>query len=382
MEQRDLWILLFLLACCLSTALSSQASFLSLDTGRYEGLFTWLMYGVILFFVSKFGVPHTRYLYVFAAAYGFCCAVALLQLMGKNPLWLYLGTWNYYSPFIQESGAFLGTLGNVDVFSALHCLALPLFLSAAVHLKSRTRFLLLFPVALGLLCVLLARVSSGILALAVTIFLYAPQWADQGLFSAGIPDYCIRKKIRLILRIVLIGILFLFLLLVYFLPPPTGTLYELYRILHGDIQDHFGSHRILIWRKALLIISEHPVLGIGPDCSLEYFNICFSKYSDVFEEVLYRYVDNAHNEYLQLLINFGLVGCFPLFVFLCRTLWLIFRNSDYTVLKIMSPGFICYLIQAFFNIGSSIVVPFFLILWGMLLRAQDDAQLLSKGSAC
>lgn len=366
MGQQDLWILLFLLACGLSTALSPQASFLSLDTGRYDGLFTWLMYGLILWGISHFSKVKMCYLITFAVSYSICCIVAILQLMGKNPLWLYLGTWNYYSPFIQETGAFLGTLGNVDVFSALHCLAIPIFLAACIFLKKKSRFFLLIPVILGLFCVIGAKVASGVLALGTTILICMPQWIDHYLTSSV--TVVQRTKIRRIICSILGLAVVLFLLVVYLVPYGSGTLYEFHCVLHGEVQDHFGSHRIQIWKKAVGIIKENLVVGIGPDCSLEYFDICFSRYSDVFEETIYAYVDNAHNEYLQILINFGLVGFLPLSILMCKTLWGIHKNQNCKSVMIMTPGLLCYLIQAFFNIGSFIVAPFFWITWGMILH--------------
>ena len=53
---------------------------------------------------------------------------------------------------------------------------------------------------------------------------------------------------------------------------------------------------------------------------------------------------------------------------MCKTLWGIIKNQNCQSVMVMTPGLLCYLIQAFFNIGSFIVAPFFWITWGMILH--------------
>ncbi len=65
--------------------------------------------------------------------------------------------------------------------------------------------------------------------------------------------------------------------------------------------------RLYIWPVALKIIKEHPFLGSGP----ETFSLLFPKYQPkelLALEVYQETGDRAHNEILDLLINFGLGG--------------------------------------------------------------------------
>ena len=51
--------------------------------------------------------------------------------------------------------------------------------------------------------------------------------------------------------------------LIWFFPGDGGTLSELHRLLHGDVDLTFGSSRLLIWRSLLPLIAERPLLGGG-----------------------------------------------------------------------------------------------------------------------
>ena len=54
------------------------------------------------------------------------------------------------------------------------------------------------------------------------------------------------------------------LLAVYFYPGQSGTLYEASRLLHGEADASFGSHRVEIWREVCALIAQRPVFGGGP----------------------------------------------------------------------------------------------------------------------
>ena len=335
------------------------------------------MYGCVLAGVSLYGTAKPKYVYVFAASYFLCCAIAALQLFGFNALWLYPGGMNYYDPFVQENAKFLGTVGNIDVLSALHCLAIPLLLSYIAVGGDRRRFLLLIPVALGTGCVLAARVASGILALGCTAAVFMPVLPLRAV--------CARRGVRLssgrMLAYTLAAAAVIFAVaaaVVRILPVENGTLYELKCVLRGRLEDSFGSGRIGIWRDAWRVVRDHPLFGIGPDHFMEYTSIRSERWSEALGELLVTAPDNAHNEYLQLLLSFGVCGFLPVLLLLLRTCGgILARAAGSKPLRILAPCMLCYLIQAFFNIGICIVMPLFVILWGLALRetAKNDTHI-------
>ena len=74
--------------------------------------------------------------------------------------------------------------------------------------------------------------------------------------------------------------------------------------------------------------------------------------------------------YLQLFVSFGILGVLPLSILMTYTMDRAASRLLYsTPVRILFPPLLCYLIQALFNVGTCIVVPLFLILWGTLLHA-------------
>lgn len=359
----ELLMLLFMTAATISTVCSQYAGFLTLGE-RYDGLLTHLLYGCAFLGVFRYGQMDRRKQNGFAAAYAICCLIALMQLLGRNALWLFPDKMNYYDPIVQETARFLGTVGNIDILSAYHCLAIPLLCSAVYREKSSRRRALLFgTILLGLVCQICAGVSSGLLAVTLTAAIFlAPACAEiyyarKGRNAPGLTRYS--------------GLIFIFAMtaLVYFWPHASGTIYELQRVLHGELREEFGSHRLLIWRETFAVIREHPLLGVGPDSLQYYLDITFERYSPLLGETLYSTVDNAHNEYLQALASFGVSGALPLLALLFYTAERFRRGS---VRNPFAACMVCYLIQAFFNVGLSIVTPMFFVIWALALRSADS----------
>lgn len=356
-------LLAFAVLGSVSTCLSRYAVFFTREIGRYDGMTTYLLYAFILYGAYVYGVNERLCLWAFAGSYTACCAIALLQLLGFNALSLFPGEFTYYSPEVQETGAFLGTLGNVDILSALHCLALPLFFCALLFSEGRKRWLLLIPLLCGSGVLAAAGVASGILALLVTALLLIPAYAAGHirLRRGRAPKWLFFSGAALLLAA---------LAAFYLLPFRSGTPYELHQVLHGEIDDSFGSHRILIWRKTAEVFLAHPWFGIGPDSLANYLDIHFQRESQALGVVLRTYVDNAHSMYLQLFVSFGILGVLPLSILMTYTMDRAASRLLYsTPVRILFPPLLCYLIQALFNVGTCIVVPLFLILWGTLLHA-------------
>lgn len=355
-------LLAFAALALISTLTSTYGVFFTREIGRYDSLSTYYLYGIILLSVAVIGVNPLHCLYAFTTSYTVCCGIALLQLFGRNPFSLFPDGLSYLSPAVQETGAFLGTVGNVDVFSALHCLALPLFAGVLCYGKRPRRWLLILPLLLGAAVQLAADVSAGILAELIVAVLVLPTGLVRRL-SDRRPG-AVRPWMYFSGAIILAVALAAW----YWIPFPSGAAYELHEILHGNLDNSFGSHRILIWRETTAVLRKHLLLGIGPDTLQYYLPIRFERYSEVFQETVVTTVQNAHSAPLQLLVSFGLLGFIPLSVLLTNTFALLLpRLHDSAVCRIMVLPFLCYLVQSLFNLGTCIVVPMFLILWGMIL---------------
>ena len=117
-----------------------------------------------------------------------------------------------------------------------------------------------------------------------------------------------------------------------------------------------------------------------------YYSVKDRSYGDAFfplavkaGETLRATVDNAHNAYLQLLLNFGLLGVIPLSVLMTETWYeIVTQLRDARTMRVLCLPMFCYLIQAFFNNATCIVAPLFLILWGLVLHEGGGAPALMK----
>ncbi|MEG1241498.1 MAG: O-antigen ligase family protein [Oscillospiraceae bacterium] len=416
----EICLLGFLLLCCVSALASPFGTAVLLGAGRFDGLVNIIICCCVFFAVSRFGKMKIGYVYALGLSAFICCLVAIFQLLGFDPLWLYPGDLCYYDGGIKYSSQFLGTIGNADLFSAFLCLALPLL--AVVYITSDRRAYILLPaIALTAFCLFVCGVSGGVLAILVLALVAAPfllktgerlrraleicglfclalfvALSFEGLYENGIvtigfnfsQEFAllpILALVFLILRIALknrefkakslsrffvllsVSVLALGLCVAYFWRGSEGTIFELSRLLHGEVLDSFGSSRILIWRKTMELVPEHLLLGGGPGSLPLRLDLEFSRFVAETGETLSTFVDNAHNEYLGILVNTGLLSLLAYLAALGTSLWSSAKSfGKQPLLPALCCALFCYWVQGFFNLGLLLVSPLMFILWGLL----------------
>ena len=348
--------LAFILSVCVSALLSEFGSKVLLGASRYDGLLTLVLYGAVFLGVSRFGEARRRYVYALAISAGLCCAVALLQLHRINALWLFPDGLDYYDSGYKYSGAFLGTIGNTDLLAAFLCLSLPLFAVYVLLAPEKARFLLLLPAALGTYVLLRSGVASGVLGLLCC-----------ALFALPFLVWYRTKNVRLTVglaaaELFLIG---MGLTALYFWPGTNGTLWELSQVLHGNVDDSFGSSRVKIWREVLGIVGQRPLFGGGPDTLTLRTQLGFERYVEETGILLKNHVDNAHNEFLNYLVNTGAAGLLCYLALIALVLYALLRHGQGAVKPALCCALICYFAQSFFGLGLCLVVPLVWIFLGL-----------------
>ena len=420
-------VVLFLLFCCASAFLSPYRGASLSGSGRYEGLFTTLLYGAVMLCISAFGKVRRGYVIAFAVSVSICCITACLQLLGFNIFSLFPNQYSYYDAHIQYSSEFLGTIGNTNLLSGLLCLAIPLFLTGFIT-EGRPSVFLLLPAFLASFVLFASRVSGGAVALAVYLAVCAPFLITtrsrliRWLFSMSVVSSAIALSLSYAveydgqavrfslaggtaftafaagtLLLILLATFVLFftkdsvfpnprrlggtvaaviVLLaascaaaIYFYHGSSGTVYELSRVLHGDIRDEFGSSRIRIWREVLALVPERPLLGGGPGTLGSRLDIRFSRYVPETGRTLASFVDNAHNEYLGYLADIGIPGLLSYLAAIILTVrrWLRSPKAE-TLPPAFACSLVCYWVEGFFGLGLCIVAPVFWIFWGLALN--------------
>jgi len=325
-----------------------------MGAGRYDGFLTMALLGAVFFGVSALTEPKKLYVWVLAFSTTVCCVVSLVQVTGVNFLGLYPDGTCFFDNYIAFNGAFLGTLGNAGITSAFLCLAAPVLAVTAIRSHSRRDRLLLIPAAMDVTVIAFCGVDAGYVALAVCVLVCVPLLPET-------------KKIRRAALWAVLAVVVAGLTAVWFWPGDSGTLWEASRILHGDVRDEFGSHRIQIWRQAVTLVPERPLLGGGPGTVSARLNIVWSRFIEQTGITRTTRVDNTHNVYLGYLLNVGILGLSAYIAAMACSLTTWFkRRFDGVLFTALGAGLFSYFVQDFFGIGLVISSPFLWIVWGLL----------------
>lgn len=414
-------LLAYLLVCCVSALVSPYGPGVTLPgAGRFDGLLGILLSAGIFFGVSRFARPSRVYAYALELSMTLCCLPALLQFLGFNPLGLYPSDYNYHDMGTRYSGEFLGTIGNANLFSAFLCLCMGLLAFLFVRGKIKGGHLLPALVLAGF-CLFECTVSAGKLALIVCLLIGAPAAVADGrslgrllaalgglslalglsLAFSGEPAegrqaalsfelsgraaaalaaaFAMwlaapfagrltlgKRTLRLWLSGLSLALASAGLLAVYNTHANSGTVYELSRAMRGELDGSFGSSRLLIWRDCLALIPERPLLGGGPGTLALRLDIDFTRFVPETGKTLRSTVENAHNLYLGILADCGLLALLPYLSAMGLTFFKALRRPEENDWgAALALGLLAYWVQDFFGLGLFLVSPVMWILWGL-----------------
>lgn len=346
--------LLYMAATWVSAVCSPYWPETVIGVSRYEGAATISLYCVSFCLVSAYAQIGRATLWVCAFSVTAQCVLCTLQLAGFNPFGLYPAGYGYYDAGKAYPGAYLGTIGNVDLAAAFFSLAVPILLYSMVRLRERTRFLLLIPLVLSAYIVVRMNVMAGYLGVAGGIALALPAgWRE--------------RRTRIIAGAVLFALLAIGTTVVYAADMPMEMLHQAHAILHGQADPSFGSGRIHIWTQVCQAIARRPLLGFGPDTMLHGGLEPFTRYSEELGRVIVSPIDIAHNEYLNILYHQGIfaLGAYLWLLVLLAKRWVSAAPTDGS-LWALGAGIIGYCIQAMFGFSICVTAPFFWIALGLL----------------
>ena len=354
-------LLLFWLLALISAMASPFPDLVLLGGRRFSGLLTLTLSVWTALALAALGRWHDAYFDLIAVSSLFMSSLCVWQLLGGNPFGLYPPGMDYYDGGELYVGRFLGAVGNADMLSAYWCLILPLLLGGVVLLQGKRRLLCLLALALGVAVEIAADVDAGLLALLLSSLLFVPLLLPRRA----------RKWAWTFLIVLLLAVL---LLLFFYDGPEQGTLWELSRVLHGDIRDSFGSSRVLIWKEGWRSMDSVRVwlLGSGPGTRSTHFQTVFERVSQS-GQVIRAAVDSGHNEYLDYLLELGAPGLILYVAALFATLVSLrcaVSAGDRRAL-VLGWSLLAYCLQALFNFSTVVITPLFWTVWGLLLaRAQ------------
>lgn len=347
MNWMQRFLALYLLFTWLSALLSPYFPETVIGVSRYEGALTISIYVVCFFLVRAYGRIDRVLITVFGAAVTLFDLLCIAQLYGGNPFTLYPVGYGYADAGVAYSGAYLGTIGNVDLVAAFFCLAIPAFWAAMLRSRDWQRWLLSVPLALSLFVLVKMNVLAGFVGIlagaavsAVVIVSMsararrAAAWSLAGFFALALAVlYCVDFG---------------------------GVFHELLSIMHGEISTTFGSGRIHIWEQVLSAVPEHFLFGTGPDTMLYGGLEAFTRYDEALGGTVVAQIDVAHNEYLNILYHQGIFAAMAYLGALVAAAKKWLRDSGRNALvAVLGTMLLCYSIQAFFGFSMIMTAPYF-----------------------
>ncbi|MDW7661194.1 MAG: O-antigen ligase family protein [Bacillota bacterium] len=134
-------------------------------------------------------------------------------------------------------------------------------------------------------------------------------------------------------------------------------------------KERLGSSRGYIWSRSIPLIIDKPFIGYGPDT----FALAFPQYDYVGKFKAYNtnnmIVDKAHNMYINIAINCGLIALISYLALFSMFVIYTFKysklNNEYTrfITTMIFVSLISYSVASIFNDSSVLVSP---VYWGFL----------------
>jgi O-antigen ligase len=224
--------------------------------------------------------------------FGFLLAIFGLTQQFTSPSKIY---WIREPPQAQPFGPFVNRhhfAGYMEL-----AMALPLGLLFSGSLEKEKRFIYLFAVGLMALALIFTNSRGGMIALGAEIaFLVATTlfWKRGNPESSG-------TKSRIRSTTIKAGVALAMIVAVLAAVVLLGGEDVLRRVVGTVQNDDPTSGRTHFWSVTLDIIKNHPIIGIG----LGAFSVVYTGYDS--RNGLYR-LEQAHNDYLQILADAGIIG--------------------------------------------------------------------------
>lgn len=265
--------------------------------------------------------------------YGFIKAYIVSSVLAAFCIVVYL-LFNNGIPLIQKSDYFSSIklrqiIGNVPIVGE-HPIYFSLLLATALIFLYYNRFK---NRALNVLCAIV---------LLVVLFLASSKGVLIGLmFALTLMIFQIRKSIS---HRFFIAIIFIFSVIgTYFFPPIKARVDEVLNTKNSyPTGDNFNSFntRVAIYDCSLSIIGDAPFFGYGPGDVQEKLNICYDSFNTkAFNDQIF----NTHNQYLDYLASFGLLGfgiILCLLVYFFMLAWKAKSRAYYVFLTLMYVSFL------------------------------------------
>lgn len=343
------------------------------DFGRFEGLYTYFLY-VMVAALAAHSITNER------------TSKKLLNVSLISLLFISIYTAAQHFGYDYTNRLYKGhpfaTIGNANTLGTY--LSVGIILCVTSLLLSKNKYALIAKSVIffsALLALIFSLTRAAWLSTALSIFFLFI------LSKRFVINLNIGKISRLKLYSILLAILSV-VLFVWFSFNLPGKQYWSKEKLNKRITsvysqtDNSSKYRLILWKHSLSIIADNPLLGTGP----ETFKYSITNYNLTNQQNTKK-PDRAHNDYLNVACNTGLLG-------LASFLWILFfaflKTVQFATFKLRSKrtatniegeeadnqtlivlGVSCsifaYLITMFFGISHITITPFLWLLLGTLI---------------
>lgn len=353
----DVPLLIYFAAILISFLLSIN-QYVSFN-GEYErqiGVLTYI-YLILIYFsagIFKRGLDFLRKLVLTMEVTAVIIAIyAIMQQAGSDPFGIQPA--DIHRP--------VSTIGNAVFLGGLLALILPL--SVFNISEKKNKILTYILPAIIFTGIIVTRTRSAYLAVAAEVFCFVINSILTG------------SKKSLKYAFAGLGILLIALIIISVALP--GNIFTARLLSIFSSQD---NQRWLIWADALKVFYKYPVTGTGignfPTAFAEFYSYRL-RYDDVM-----RFVDNAHNNYLQVLCTTGILGLTGFVSVITGTLLICFKqiksfkNADSGKNKIFSAS-ICalagYCVYGLTNFDDIPILVYFILIL-VLVRASAQGKII------
>jgi len=167
------------------------------------------------------------------------------------------------------------------------------------------------------------------------------------------------KKIQNFLLFCLLGTVSL-LFLIYLEIPLIGKIKEAinYNNQYANLKKVWGGRmmREEIWSCCLKLIKEKPVFGYGLGSIQNEIDSCLAINSSRPELYLGRFKFNAHNQYLQTILNSGLFGFLSFILFIVYTTFKSYNYKNYIYIIFIGISMITFLTESILERNHGIII--------------------------
>ena len=376
-DKLDILLLSFLILVCISTIFSVNVKESIFGTNnRYEGLFTFICY-FLIYYSSKYFFKFNKKFIIFSII---CLLITnTLAILQYYDIDIFNTLFN--SDVFGDSFA-SATFGNRNFYGSFLSICMPYTICLYLF---KNKKIYLFISSLSFFGLLVSLTRSAWFAYGITlifILIYIIKLKDKQI---------ILNFVKCILTYCLLFIIFYFSNSDLFTQRFEETKNEISNITNTINNENITkvninnsslfNGRFIIWETALKIISDHPIIGCGPDTFFS--EICTNHVEFLVNKIyptLGAFPDKAHNEYLQIAATLGIPALIIYLTFIVLTL----KKSLKTKLTQSKQNFIIficfigYLIQAFTNISTIGVAPIFYFLLGYSNQINNTIKLNEK----